>query len=497
MSTDRRTFIKFASGMLGGSLLAACGVQEGPVADRPQDNPIQAPNAFRFHTLKQDGDALPGGHRIDSVRYDAVLSDNGVIAYSAFDEEGRVGLYRLQVDAQGDEPRILDESVVLRELDPLDGGRATPVLGYDVAENGDVVVAHETLRWEDPIPVEELMESVEIHEHDVETVKRMPGSPNGDVVYRRDAAIYRAGARGEPEAIIRAGTVTDEGHVILGSFGPAIMRGHELLFTAAVEYAHPERATRDVGSAVWYLDDARAGAQRAQIVQRAGILPAAAFDTTQLGTSNVMRGFGLLDLQPGGRYGLQAFAGDPEERDEDTVTPQYAGNLLLAGDARRVGSAQVLAASQRSGVTPTSSAESIGVADLASGPRLAPDGTLGVVAQFGEASQRLYVGGRLFAASGDVTPSGRVIESFLPPVFGPQGETYVVAGSEDAMELLLFDGVSVRTLLATDDTLAGESTAISMLTLGTLIRQVNRDGYLVFTVVLEDGTSALVLGVPA
>ena len=495
MSPDRRTFIKYASGVLGGSLLAACGVETSPTADRDVGGDVQLPNGYRFHAVKRDGDALPDGHRIANLRYDAAIG-GGVVAYTAFDEEGRLGLHRLHLDVRDGVPHAGEERTLIRELDAFDGGRATTVGGYDVDADGSVVVAHETLRWEDPIPVEDLEAHVEIHEADFDAASDLPGLPDDGYVYRRDAAIYRFGARGTPEALVRAGTPTDEGHVILGGFGPALQRGRELLFSAGLEYAHPDADVQDVGDGVWYVADLRRGAASARLVQRAGILPTAAFDTDRLSVDGVVGGFGLLDLQPGGRYALQAFAGDPNLPDDDGTTAEFAGSVLLAGTASRVGSARVLSAPRRSGLAPSRDRDAIGIADLASGPRVAADGTVGSVAQFEDGSQRVYVGGRLFAASGDVSPAGHVLESFLPPVFGPQGETYVVAGSESAMELLAFDGRSVRTLLATDDTLVGDPRALSMMTLGTLIHHVDRDGTLAFTALLDDGSSALVIGVP-
>jgi hypothetical protein len=175
----------------------------------------------------------------------------------------------------------------------------------------------------------------------------------------------------------------------------------------------------------------------------------------------------------------------------------YMGSMLMAGNARRPGSAVVLAAPREIGIAPANSRDRVGIGMAPHGPRISPQGTMGSVLTLANESQRLYFGGRLVASSGDLTPSGNSMESFMTPVFGPEGEMYVTVQTADSMELMLYDGATLRTLLRTNDTLVGETTPVSLITLGTLIRHVNRDGQLAFTVVREDGTCALVIGIPA
>ena len=502
MSTDRRTFIKYASALLGGSLLAACSDQTPTLVDRIQDSesPLPTPNAYRFYALKRDGDALPDGRRIDMLRYDAVISDNGQIAYTAFDESGRIGLYRLQVDTSGETPRVIDERSVLYEGDVLEGGRAAPVSGYHIASNGDVVIAVETL-------VGDGFEDSKIAPHvDVEYMEASgfmtEGPPllDGDRAYQRETGIYRLSASGNRELLIAAGTAIADGHVIQGNFGPAIVSGNELMFTAFVQYFNADTDTFELVHALLYLDDLSRGAENTLLVQRSGRLPYGMYEADYLSSESVVQLFGLIDLQPGGAYCVQAHTALPSRMNDETRPAgeqTYMGSMLMAGNARRPGSAVVLAAPREIGIAPANSRDRVGIGMAPHGPRISPQGTMGSVLTLANESQRLYFGGRLVASSGDLTPSGNSMESFMTPVFGPEGEMYVTVQTADSMELMLYDGATLRTLLRTNDTLVGETTPVSLITLGTLIRHVNRDGQLAFTVVREDGTCALVIGIPA
>lgn len=502
MKTDRRAFIKYASALLGGSLLAACSDQVPPLAGRIDDaqEQLPTPNAYRFFSLKRDGDTLPDGRRIDMLRYDAVISDNGQIAYTAFDESGRIGLYRLQVDTSGDTPRVIDERSVLYEGDVLEGGRAAPVGGYHIASNGDVIIAVETL-------IGDGIEDSAIEPHvDVKYAESSGFMTEGpplldpDRSYQRESGIYRLSAAGNRQLLVASGTQIRDGHVIQGQFGPAIISGQELMFTAFVQYHNPDTDTFEVVHALLYLDDVNLGAESTVLVQRTGRLPYGVYEAEEISSESVVQLFGLIDLQPGGQYCVQAHTAFPSRMNDETRPAgeqTYLGSLLMVGNARSPGSAVVLAAPREIGITPANNRDRVGIGMASHGPRISPQGTMGSVLTLANESQRLYYGGRLVATSGDLSPSGFAIESFMTPVFGAEGEMYVTAQSSDSMELMLYDGVTLRTLLRTNDTLVGENTPVSLITLGTLIRHVNRDGQLAFTVVREDGTCALVIGIPA
>jgi hypothetical protein len=243
-----------------------------------------------------------------------------------------------------------------------------------------------------------------------------------------------------------------------------------------------------------------AGAENAVLVQCTGNLPYGLFEAEELTSDNVVQLFGLLDLQPGGNYCVQAHTADPRQMNEEARAAGeqvYLGTMLMAGNARSPGSALVLSAPRGLGITPANHEMAVGIGAASHGPRISGTGVMGSVMTLSETVQRLYYGNRLVATSGDLSPAGYPIESFMTPAFGPEGEMYITAQTPDSMELMMFDGVTLRTILRTQDTLVGESTPVSMITLGTLIRHVNRDSELAFTVVREDGTTALVLGVPA
>jgi hypothetical protein len=502
MSTDRRTFIKYASALLGGSLLAACSEQTPTLIDRIQDaqDPIPTPNAYRFYALKRDGDALPDGRRIDMLRYDAVISDNGQIAYTAFDDSGRIGLYRLQVDTSGDSPRVLDERSVLYEGDALDTGRAAPVGGYHIASNGDVIIAVETLVGEG-IEDDKIAPHVKVEYAEASgLMTEGPALLDPNRAYMRESAIYRLTASGNRELLVAAGTKISDGHMIQGQFGPAVVSGSELMFTAFVQYHNPDTDTFELVHALLYLENIGSGAENTVLVQRSGRLPYGMYAADDLSSESVVQLFGLIDLQAGGHYSVQAHTALPSRMNDETRPAgeqTYLGSMLMVGNARRPGSAVVLAAPREIGIAPANSRDRVGIGNAPHGPRISPQGIMGSVLTLANESQRLYYGGRLVASSGDLSPAGFSIESFMTPVFGADGEMYVTVQTSDSMELMLYDGATLRTLLRTNDTLVGEATPVSLITLGTLIRHANRDGQLAFTVVREDGTSALVIGIPA
>ena len=503
MSTDRRSFIKYAGALLGGTVLAACSTQEPPLGNRLQETnvePVQTPNGFRFYSLKRDGDPLPDGKTVQNLRYDAVISDNGQIAYTAFDEEGRVGLYRMQVDTSGETPRVLDERLVIAEMQQLpNGGLSTPIGGYHISNNGDVIFAMESLIG-DAIPNEQLEPSFEVSNFEADGfANEGPEIAEPGMSYNRSSGIYRASASRGVELLVAAETTTAQGHIIVGNFGPAVTAGKEMLFTAFMKYYNEGSETYDSEQGVFYLEDLEGGAENAVLVQCTGNLPYGLFEAEELTSDNVVQLFGLIDLQPGGNYCIQAHTADPRQMDmtEQASGQVYLGTMLMAGSARDPGSALVLSAPQGLGIAPANHEMAIGLGAANHGPRISATGTMGSIITLSESVQRLYYGSRLVATSGDLSPSGYPIESFLTPSFGPDGEMYVTVQTPNSMELMLFDGVTLRTVLRTNDTLVGETTPVSLITLGTLIRHVNRNSELAFTVVREDGTTALVLGVPA
>lgn len=502
MKTDRRAFIKYASALLGGSILAACSDQAGPLAERMEEQGMRlaTANAYKFYTLKRDGDALPDGRQIDSLRYDAVISDNGQIAYTAFDQEGRLGLYRLQVDTTGATPRVIDERLVIREEAPLGNGYAAPAGGYHITANGDVIIALETLVGEG-VPDEAIAPHVQVEYAESDGFGLdVPPLLDPDKAYRRESAIYRMTPAGEVETLVASGVTIEGGHVIDGNFGPAVTAGHELLFTAVVSFYNPQSDTYERIQGLLYLEDIRTGAEKAVLVQRSGSLPYGMFVADEINSESVVQVFGLLDLQPGGRYCVQAHTALPN-RMNDAYRPEgeqsYLGSLLMTGNARQPGSAVVLAAPAELGITPANRRDRVGIGMAMHGPRIGPNGVMGSVLTLNNDQQRLYYGGRHVASTGDITPGGAEIGSFMTPAFGPEGEMFITVQAESSMELMMFDGVEFRTVLRTNDTLVGETTPVGLITLGTLIRHINRDAQLAFTVVRDDGSTALVIGIPA
>ena len=136
---SRRDFLKAASAGLGG-ILVSCSTPDSSLNLDNSPPTAQLPNGYSFQAIKNTGDMLPTGKRIEEIRYDNNLDANDEVFYSAIDETGRLGLYAAQLDVSGENVKVVSERTILVEGDRVETGTIRNYVGFDINEAGDVVV---------------------------------------------------------------------------------------------------------------------------------------------------------------------------------------------------------------------------------------------------------------------------------------------------------------------------------------------------------------------
>lgn len=206
------------------------------------------------------------------------------------------------------------------------------------------------------------------------------------------------------------------------------------------------------------------------------------------GTASAVRTFGLYDLRSGGDYLVLGSAALLEGGPEDNYGPPPT--YLLRG---RVGEEPETLVAHPSLGSPSAIPGFITM-----GPRLSAEG-FGAVVQADENHTALWIDREKildadFVQGGSISPRGAKIFSMFPPVFGPNGMVFVEVFTNAGTELLLYDGQSFSTVLATGDKIGGKQ--VDMILFGALPHCVNSLGELVAVVEYTDGESAVILGMP-
>ncbi|HWG84769.1 MAG TPA: hypothetical protein VNT60_04735 [Deinococcales bacterium] len=475
---NRRDFIRLAGAALGGTLITSCGVNQADVQSAAPGPQAQLPNGFQFFNMKDSGQPLPGGALPENYRLDAVIYDGASgsgAAYGAVGSDGRVGLYGAAFDLSGSTPRLAGEAVIIRTGDQLDGKVVRGLDAFDSNLRGDLAIVVKT-----------------DGEYKAPKVDERGRVTSGEQVMPTQTLYLRR--EGRFQRLLGLGDRSVEGHELYGIFHDVDLHDDGRILVVA-EYGHK-------------LGDGRLEARNG-IFTLSGGDPA----TTRLVLSNARKlaqtldaptlsRFGLVDLHDRGHFVAQAItdvpqAGSPGFNPQSLGGGTGGGTVLVRGslDANLASpnSVRVLASSEASAGRATQSA----VRGLnIMGPRSGPGYSVAHVLHASASEQAFVRDGQVVARSGELSPSGDRILSFVSPVMGSGGEMYFVVVTEAGFELCAQASGRQRTLLRTGDKLANDARAVGGIHLGYVTSQVDGAGRLAFTVTFQDGTAALVLGLP-
>ncbi len=205
------------------------------------------------------------------------------------------------------------------------------------------------------------------------------------------------------------------------------------------------------------------------------------------GTTSAIRSFGLSDLRSGGEYLVHGSAAPVE------------------GGGPTDGSVLTYLLHGRVGETPRTlvADSSLGVSGALPGsvymaPRMGEE-KYGAIVQSPNEDTALWINDEMLLEAGleqggSLSPRGSQILSMFPPVFGPNGLVFVEVFTVDGAEILVYGGGKFSTILATGDNVGGKK--VEMLVFGGVSHSVNAQGELVAVAEFDDGTSAVLLGMP-
>ena len=490
MKKSRRDFLKLAGATMGGAVLASCS--PGGVPTEPK-GAAQLPNGFRFTAIKNVGDVLPGGKRVKQLRTDAVISGKNEVIYSVLQDDDTVGLYGATVDFSSVKPRVVAERLILSDGERVPGGVVKSFNAYDINRKGDLVlpIQVDTDEMFSAKAVEASFLQVKLNGLEAERGEYgdfRPKVGKGLYVQNSDLGLQRLAFGDE---------TTVEGHEFYHLFGAAAIYGDDILFVADFakgkaggEYGEPTQgifhmslsgALSTLGTNV-----------NARLVEQNGLV-------AQLNTQGnhvAVNRYGLLDLNEGGHFVLQGHTSLPQVQIQSGESGAQIGGVLVAGNLNDPSAKSVISAAAETGLNLLSVANASAYGHNSFGPRVGPNNVVVNVVHTNDDAMTMFYGGRRVVASGDLSPSGDLVEAVMPGCFGPQGEHYYGLALAEGMELAAFDGQEQRSLLKSGDTLRDESVAVSQIFMGTMLKQVNDSTHLAFEVIREDGSMALVVGSP-
>ena len=138
--------------------------------------------------------------------------------------------------------------------------------------------------------------------------------------------------------------------------------------------------------------------------------------------------------------------------------------------------------------------EDVPVGAIKYGPRIGASNNAAFVNHVNDNHQVLHYNGKQVVEIGSVTPLGNIIASLSAPVVGSDGLLYYQASTDKGLELMVYNGPELRTILSKDDLVDGS--VLRSFFHGFLPDQVDSSGRIVLTGDFEDGSTSIVIGIP-
>lgn len=456
---SRRDFLKLAGSVLGGGVcLSVLPFSLVPGARAGSGAPM--PNGYAFYRIFSTGEQLPGAGKAYYLSGLVKLNDNHQIIFHAGDEPDSqqdglsVGYYEYTMDFSGGEPLIADKRKVIREGDELaDGKKAVKVGLADHNNQGSVAVRLRT--------------------HD-----------------ERTESVYLNSSRTGFRKIVGYNEPTPTGN---SRYAPSLSNfdlydGDNLLMVAH----HYEKEGYNAAEGLFHLPGPAANAPGSLLLEAGDLLPGSNSSVAKLGLT-----------QGGGADGAWVIQTHTQEL--PPTVPLAAGAAVQQGSAIITGSVNnpspeglsLMAASADTYLSQALQAGGVVRGSINYGPRMGTDGRVAAVVHETADHLKLYHGGNLIVSTGDRTPTGRTISGLGGPAPGPDGLLYYVGYSDDQEELLVSNGETTASLLATGGSLLSPGGAeLLTIAFGSAKDQVDSEGRLVFIGEFADQTLAVILGIP-
>lgn len=443
---NRRNFLMLTGTAASGIIIGSCG----PIGSL---GGIPAPNGYRFFRIAGPGSSLPDGTSVAKIGEGSMMNSNGEIILFANNSSGRGGMYELLMDYSGARPKIATSRKVVAEGDFLGGFKVGRICYGSTNRLG-----HHA------------------------TVLKMTGGLNG-VYADRD----KKGMRPVVLPTGATGGTDDPDFTFHGHYGDVDMDDQGNIIMKAVFHTADAPLSRE---GLLHLD---AVTGKKSVLAEAGAeLPSG---------DEKINAFGLVDLSSSnGHYAVQVF-GSSQGTNLTASAPglRRAGtsSMIQGSVSRPFLTAKTLAASSGASLKQDQRATML-TGDVKYGPRIGIDGRVAQVIHKAGDFSVLYFDGKEIISKGGVSPLGHVVKSIGAPIVAESGLLYVLLESTNNIaELCLYNGVTLRTALATGDPVdsSGLTVFIKAFAFGVLRDMIDNTGRLVMTGVFDDGHH-VVVGIP-
>lgn len=441
---NRRVFLQLAASATGGIMLAGCG------------GSARTPNGYRFYRLKSDGesvDSYRSGFAIDQFGGSTHISDTGILTFDALDTAKRRGIFQLGLDFGSTTPHITWER--------------TAVMTGDTLNDGCVIGG--------------------VRQHDTDHL--------GNI-----AAVMEADARHSGEHYGAGLYLEDDQR----GFEPLLIAGHKILEGTAIHGGIMGDVSCEEGSIIAHVHHMpsgsygdRSGSSLVHVPNTSLSSSTAISSTGELltGTDQMVATFGLIDHNRNGDYTAAVAATHTQLLGAGARPDAQQAHLHIKGHIQAPGDNLLLQPPTLLGAEATEPARD----DGGYGSRLCPSGDLYAIM---EQNQDMWLlrNNQQILASGEMSEYG-TIGAISPGTAGDDGNYYysVLArsGETAATALYTFDGQRHTPILATGDRMVNDRASVVEILFGTTTRHVDIESRLVCLCSFSDGTTSLVVGVPA
>ncbi len=455
----RRRFLKAASGALGGALLSSCGGTSGGLLGGSSGGGTQAtlPAGMRFFRIYQSGASDTLASTSAKGTGGVLLNNTGVLLNYGLASGNRLQLEQLLLDFGGERPRVSDKRTAIREGDLVDGVSVDRLHGCALNDDGSLAAILDC--------TEDGLSQPGIY------AELVPGgSPLQDLFDHGDEVsnLRNRATGGLPDGEVQMGAVV--GDLDLSHNG-------DLLFSAnfTVDQSLPYQ-----GLFSFNPTQGRA-ADGLDLIAYSGLgLPE---------SDAIMGGYGLLDLSDDGDYVAQVFLEGP-----DTLLQRARGQRVEPGSGLITGNIHA-GHTRLVHATPSLRGRARG-GESHFGPRISNADHLSYVIHHTDDDAELVFAGATAARTGGTSPGGHTIHLPGPgAVGGPAGLCYFVVATDAGLELCVSNGREARTLLSRGDEVDGLT--VNNLIFGLHSDQVDRQGRVVLEADFTDGSTGVLLGIPA
>jgi hypothetical protein len=208
------------------------------------------------------------------------------------------------------------------------------------------------------------------------------------------------------------------------------------------------------------------------------------------GTDQSISSFGLVDMAESGEYAAQVFASRPDEALGALMRnqPDTSAGSYVIGSSVKDARATI-------NLFGASAVKNRPAGDVYFGPRVTSDGRRATVEHFSDEQAVLYLDDTVVASTGSASPLGKTIRGLSAPVTGPDGLLFFLLTLESGFELCVTNSKETATILASGQSVGNRKIVTAML--GYHSDQADSEARLAFYAEFDDGSNAVVVGMPS